>query len=297
MRPNAHNLAMRDPALASALGALPGADYGSERGRASFGAGFGFSPYDPSRNIGFGYDYGFGVDAAAPPPMALTPMPPLQPHMAPHPALAAMGAHGPHGHHPARAQAAWLQHFNNYFTHHARPPFWDGLYGYYGHGLPQGPHAGMGPEVWAAEHAITAARARLLDPNEHSRLKIERYSFSMSPEVNFVLGTPVAFEATLQPNTRIRAQRVVMNAPVMNFVLIDSLQVANVNVLVGTTEDAYTYNANGQGVMLDLPTLDPANRATVSGSYTGLLPPGYASEFSYQFIVTFQGPSTIVGGL
>ena len=34
-----------------------------------------------------------------------------------------------------------------------------------------------------------------------------------------------------------------MNAPAPNFVLVDSLQVANVNVFVGTTEDAFTYSA------------------------------------------------------
>ena len=136
---------------------------------------------------------------------------------------------------------------------------------------------------------------------------------------------------------------------------MDCLQIANVNVFVGGAEDAFIYNANGQGVLLDLPTLDPANRATTSGSYTGLIPPGYegskhtrnlgpepppipptkVKEFSintyiqyykddyqymkllheyasrphpdrihewyetvpYQFIITFQGPSTIVGRL
>lgn len=278
MRTTSKTLALRDPSLAAALGALPGADYGAD-----FGGGI--SPYDPSRNIGFGADmgYGFGVDAAmvVPPP----PAPPAA-HMHAHPA-----AHPHHPHHQA-----WLQAYHGYMKHHMTPPFWEGRYGYYGAGIPSGPQA-LAPEIWASEMAETARRARLLDPNEHSRLKIERYSFSMSPGLNFVLGTPMTFEATLQPNTRIRAQRIVMNAPQPNFVLIDSLQVANVNVLVGTTEDAFTYSAQAQGVMLDLPTLDPANRATVSGNYTGYLPPGYASEFSYQFIVTFQGPSTIVGGL
>jgi hypothetical protein len=264
---------MRDPAMAAVIGALPAADYGHDSRRPQAGFG-GFSPFDPSRNIGFGWE-GFGADAPLPPP----PAPPMP---------------SPHG---GGGIAPWQQAYQGYMRQHATPPFWDGRFAYYGGGFPTGPQAALAPEVWAAMEAATARRAAILDPNEHSRLKIERYSFSLSPAENFTLGTPVAFEATLQPNTRIRAQRVVMNAPVMNFVLVDSLQIANVNVLVGTTEDAFTYNANGQGVMLDLPTLDPANRATVSGSYTGLLPPGYASEFSYQFIVSFQGPSTLVGGL
>lgn len=267
------SLVMRDPALAAAIGAIRGADYGGESGSrhgAQFGGGFGgYSPYDPSRNIGF------GVDA---------PMPPMLPAPPGHP----MEHHGHHGHGP----------FNGFMPHHGYPPFYDGRYSFYGHGFPMGPPAAESAAMWAAESAETARRARILDPNEHSRLKLERYSFSLSPEANFTLGTgPVAFDATLQPNTRIRAQRVVANAPCENFVILDSLQIANVNVFVGTSEDAWTYNPRAQGVMLDLPTLDPANRATISGSYTGLLPANFASEFSFQFIMTFQGPSTMVGGL
>jgi hypothetical protein len=278
MRPNAAQLTHRDPALAAALGALRGADYGRDPRHAEFGM-FGFSPFDPSRNIGF------GVDAPPPPP------PPMHPAMA-------MAMHQQHGgHHGGHHMAPWLHNYKAYLAHHGTPPFWDGAYGYYGQGMPTGPHAGLSPELWAAEHAATARRAAILDPNEHSRLKIERYSFAISPDENFMLGTSIAFEATLQPNTRIRPQRILTNAPVPNFVLLDGIQVANVNVLVGSTEDAYTYAATAQGVMLDLPTLDTSNRATVTGSYTGLLPPGYASEFSFQFITTFQGPSTIVGGL
>ena len=87
-----------------------------------------------------------------------------------------------------------------------------------------------------------------------------------------------------------------MNAPVPGFVLVSSLQIANVNVLVGGTEDAFTYSAGAQGVMLDLPRLDPQNRATSAGAYTGVLPSGYTQGNSFQFIITLQGPSTLAGG-
>jgi hypothetical protein len=174
------------------------------------------------------------------------------------------------------------------------------------HGIHQ-QHAGAGLPVHHGHHmarhwemqnpSSTMSRTLLLDPNRDSIVKVERYSFSFSPTSNLVLGTAsniVPF--TQQPSTSIKGQRVIMNAPVPGFVLISSLQVANVNVLVGGTEDAFTYSAGAQGVMLDLPRLDPQNRATSAGAYTGVLPSGYTQGNSFQFIITLQGPSTLAGG-
>ena len=152
--------------------------------------------------------------------------------------------------------------------------------------------------AWQLQNpASTMSRTLLLDPNRDSIVKVERYSFSFSPTNNLVLGTSsniVPF--TQQPSTSIKGQRVIMNAPIPGFVLVSSLQVANVNVFVGGTEDAYTYSAGAMGVVLDLPRLDPQNRATSAGAYTGVLPPGYTQGNSFQFIITLQGPSTLAGG-
>jgi hypothetical protein len=164
------------------------------------------------------------------------------------------------------------------------------------------PSRGHHPEMvraWHHHHNLmghTAARAALLDPNENSLLKIERYSFSITNA--FTLGgagVPLV-DMTLQPNTKIRPQRVLFNAPAPNFVLLSGLQVANVNAFVGDLEDAFNYSPLAQGVALDLPTLEPANRLTISGNYTGFVPPGYAVGFPFTFIATVQGPSTIAGG-
>lgn len=244
MRPSAQSLAMRDPALAAVMGALPGTDFGRDPrsyGRGPVQRAYGPRPMPAPRRqrqpadfgYGFGYDYGAeGAPVAAP-------------------------VHARGGHHPEMVRA-WHHH-----------------------------HQLMGH---------TAARAALLDPNENSLLKIERYSFSLTN--SFTLGgagTPLV-DMTLQPNTKIRPQRVVMNAPSPNFVLLSGLQVANVNAFVGDLEDAFTYSALAQGVALDLPTLEPANRLTVSGNYTGFIPPGFATGFPFTFIATVQGPSTIAGG-
>ena len=300
MRQN--ELLMREPALALLMGALPqsGDQSGSNVG---FGDdyGYGFSAFDPSMNLGVGwgqrgyephslrpfephryyhhpyyppyvaplppppppppqdyedYDAGYGYGFGAPPP----PPPPPGMAMAPHPAAP----------HPA--------------VHH---------------GMHQGMHHGHHmARHWEMQNpSSTMSRTLLLDPNRDSIVKVERYSFSFSPSANLVLGTASnILPFTQQPSTSIKGQRVIMNAPVPGFVLISSLQVANVNVLVGGTEDAYTYSAGAQGVMLDLPRLDPQNRATSAGAYTGVLPPGYTQGNNFQFIITLQGPSTLAGG-
>jgi predicted MFS family arabinose efflux permease len=137
----------------------------------------------------------------------------------------------------------------------------------------------------------------LLDPNRDSTVKVTGYSFSFSPVASLVLGTASSLGTfTQQPSTSIKGRRVLTNAPVPGFVLLTALQIANVNVFVGTTEDAFTYNAGAQNVIMDLPRLDPQNRATASGSYTGALPAGYTAGSAYQFVITLQGPSTLAGG-
>lgn len=245
MRPSAMSLAMRDPALAAVMGALPGTDFGRDARRSQYAPQHYAPSYAPryARPVqrrapaDFGYGFGWDYGAEGAPPA-----------IAPHPAAR---------HHPEMVKA-WHHH-----------------------------HQLMGH---------TAARAALLDPNENSLLKIERYSFSLTN--SFTLGgagVPLV-DMTLQPNTKIRPQRVVMNAPAPNFVLLSGLQVANVNAFVGDLEDAFTYSALAQGVALDLPTLEPANRLTVSGNYTGFIPPGFATGFPFTFIATVQGPSTIAGG-
>jgi hypothetical protein len=265
---NSQELLLREPALAMLMGALP---QGNHFG---FGDDYGFglaSSFDPSMNLasigyGFGWmpppaaiDYGYGYGFGAPPAGPAAPPHPMahRPHPAMHPAMAAHPSHPAHPAHTAHAALRWEM----------------------------------------ANPTSTASRTALMDPNRDSSVKVERYSFSFSPSANLVLGTASNIPTfTQQPSTSIKGQRVIMNAPVPGFVLISTLQIANVNVLVGGTEDAFTYSAGAQGVTLDLPRLDPQNRATSAGAYTGVLPSGYTSGASFQFIISLQGPATLAGG-
>ncbi len=136
-------------------------------------------------------------------------------------------------------------------------------------------------------------RGTLLEPNKGSSIKVERYSFTI--DQNITLGTTVALNMTGQPDTTIRPQTVTMNAPTPMFATISTIKVANVSVTVGPgNEDAFNYNANGWGRSLDMPTLSPANRATVVGSYTGFVPPGFVAATAVSFNASFKGPASIV---
>jgi hypothetical protein len=149
--------------------------------------------------------------------------------------------------------------------------------------------------LWNKHHkqaAHTQRRERLLEPNKGSAVKVERYSFSINQAI--VLGVASALTLTGQPDTSIRPQRVIMNAPSPGFVTVSEIKVANVSVTVGVTEDAFGYSAIAVGSHLDMPTLSPSNKATVLGNYTGFVPPGFVGGAAYLFVASFQGPASIV---
>lgn len=152
--------------------------------------------------------------------------------------------------------------------------------------------------LWHRHHmqaAHTAHREQMIDPNKHSTVKIEKYVFPLNQPI--VFGTAAAIQMSSQPDTRIRPKRVTSNAPVPMMILLTEIKVANVSVTVGAGngEDAFAFNANGQGQEMDLPTLEPSNKATVLGTYGGLTPPGFLLGGAATFVVSFKGPSTMAG--
>jgi len=137
------------------------------------------------------------------------------------------------------------------------------------------------------------SRAMLLEPNKHSDLKVERYTFSVSVTIT-ALGTAGALTGTNSPDVNFRPQRVTTNVVSPGMVTISDARVANVSFVVGGLIDAWQWNANAVDSHLDVPTLTPANRATFSGSYTGLVPSPLSGTGSYPFILSFSGPASIV---
>lgn len=137
-----------------------------------------------------------------------------------------------------------------------------------------------------------AKREQLINPNRGSDIKIERYSFTISQALT--IGAAVALSMTGQPDTTIRPQVLMMNAPAPMFATVQEIKVANVSVTVGTgAEDAFNYSPLAVAKHLDMPTLTPANRATILGNYTGYVPPGFAVGLAVTFSASFKGPATI----
>jgi len=242
MRPNSHQLAMRDPALASVMGALP-SDFGAARTRFAATAGRSLGPMSAVRRMptaSFGdMGFGFGEEALA--------------HAPPHP-----------HHHPGHAlspEQMRALHHHQLMQHH------------------------------------TMNRALLLDPNRYSTLKVQGYSFSLNAPSSgtFAMGTAAPFNVTLQPNAKIRPKRMVSNIPAPLMIILSAVQVANVNVLIGASDDAFIYGPNSFGLENEFPTLDTSTRATMTGSYSGYTPTGFATGFPFSFVLTFQGPAALAG--
>jgi hypothetical protein len=142
------------------------------------------------------------------------------------------------------------------------------------------------------QQASTRNRNALLEPNKGSSVKVERYTFSVNQ--NLVLGTPLTFTASNQPDTTIRPQRVTMNAPSSGFLTVSEIKVANVSVTVGGALDAFQFSPLAVGQHLDMPTLSPSNRASVAGSYSGFTPPGFVAASNYLFAMSLTGPATVI---
>lgn len=136
-------------------------------------------------------------------------------------------------------------------------------------------------------------RLMLLEPNKGSELKVERYAFGITITIT-ALGTSQSLSGSNSPDVNFRPQRVTANVPSPGFIVITDGRVANVSFTVGGTIDAWMWNANAVGESLDIPTLTPANKASVSGTYTGLVPLPFTGTGSFLFCLSFSGPASIV---
>jgi hypothetical protein len=144
---------------------------------------------------------------------------------------------------------------------------------------------------WVRQRDLSRAyhREHLIDPNAGLAVKVGTYSFPINQTL--VLGSGEGISMTLQPAVKIRPERVVSNAPCVGFAFISGFSVANVNANIGGSDDAFTFSPLAQGVKLGFPPLDPANRLTVTGTYSGIVPSPFSTGTDYDFTMSFQGPA------
>jgi hypothetical protein len=133
----------------------------------------------------------------------------------------------------------------------------------------------------------------LLEPNKYSDLKVERYTFAVNATIT-ALGTAGSLSGSNSPDVNFRPQRATTNVVSPGMVFITDGRVANVSFTVGGNIDAWTWNANAVGQHLDVPTLTPANKASFSASYSGLVPSPLSGTGAYTFQLSFTGPASIV---
>lgn len=159
------------------------------------------------------------------------------------------------------------------------------------------PSAQQLAQMWRTRQARAATsnrRARMLDPNRGSGLKVERYVMSLSQDLAIGVGSAVTLQGS--PDCTFRPQRMTIVVPTPSFVIINQIRMANVSIMIGPgSVDAFQFNANGVGQQMDMPTLTPANRATVTGAYTGFAG-GYTAPFTYLLAASFIGPANLAGG-
>ena len=152
-------------------------------------------------------------------------------------------------------------------------------------------------QAWHERREHSHRRALLLDPNHGSSVKVEQYMFNLSQAIT--IGSPLAIMPDLNgtPDTVIKPTRMVTSAPMPGFVFITDIKASNVSASIGAgAVDAYVFNANSVGTGLHLPKLIPSTRVTVTGAYTGAIPPNVLGGTASYFTVSFFGPSTLAGG-
>jgi len=165
----------------------------------------------------------------------------------------------------------------------------------HGRAMVRAPAAPVAAAAW--NPGSTQNRALLLDPNAHSRVKVEQYELPLSQAI--VIGTPLGLmpNLTATPDTVIKPKRLVCNAPCPNFVFISDIKASNVSgsIASGVT-DAYNYNAQSVGTNVHLPKLTPSTRVSITAAYSGMVPANMLSGTASYFTATFYGPSTLAGG-
>jgi hypothetical protein len=142
-----------------------------------------------------------------------------------------------------------------------------------------------------------AIRRSMLDPNRGSPVKVETYTFALANSAAPpVFGTASVITFSDQPNVRIRPKRIITNTPCQGLFMIRDIKVSNVSCNVGNGDlDGYSFGALAVDSRLDIPTVDPSQKLTISGTWSTLAPPPFAVGDDFPLSVAASGPASMVG--
>jgi hypothetical protein len=143
--------------------------------------------------------------------------------------------------------------------------------------------------------ARVANRVHALDPNKDSPIKVEGFIFTLD-EVRVWGTAAIGNQLQGQPATTFRPQRLCSNVPMQGIAVLRSIQVSNVNAIVGPgSVDEWCFAPTSVDVRMSLPTLSPAHRVQILSDWTGLMPAVFVPAAAFTHTLSFFGPAKISG--
>jgi hypothetical protein len=170
-------------------------------------------------------------------------------------------------------------------------------------------HQHLFVEAWQYRHGRkmhTLRRTSLLNPNEHSDVKIEAYVFSINPSqfsnlAGLAWGSANGWTAFRNPQVAFRAERIFINVKIPGLVYVNTIQAANVNAQIGAIADGFTFSPLAMGSRISLPTLPPQNTMQVTGTWSTVIDTPYTAGGSteapvpnFTLAVDFEGWATVI---
>jgi hypothetical protein len=138
-------------------------------------------------------------------------------------------------------------------------------------------------------------KARWYLDREIARLEKEKatlevhgqYAFPLTHTVK--LGKAERFMVEATPQISMRPRRILSNSAAYEMFMIEMLTFANIEVLVGGSDDAHHFHPSAFHMELELPSLTPLTSVRLVCKYTGKVPKGYKKGSPYAFNLSVMG--------
>jgi hypothetical protein len=142
--------------------------------------------------------------------------------------------------------------------------------------------------IWIAVVVLSVAALIIYGCRSRPETRLERYALGVPIELR--IGEPGPLKASRVPAIPFRASRLMCSALCRDFVYLQSLRFAGVEVLAGHRTDASVLSSGCD--LADIPIVGPDHGdVSFSADYTGLVPPGFKKGDTFLFSVCVTGNS------